>query len=252
MARHTSSRWQSISVADKTIWSLFALIAAACAALVFMTGDSTDEPTSRSSTAPIAPADRPVQQTTAPSDGAEAAPAQPADEKVAGTADEASGDTPPCSEVPATITEPVTCRTSSSVLYIARQSDPVLLGGTQARVIRATLRGETLSVRMRVRNETDAEQGVLAGGQELYLNLGGLRVDPEPLGDERVPRTEGRTVTLRFGLTPARESRLRAAQGRAELGIRPWTDPGTPADRVGVVRFQARLTAAAAAAPDAG
>lgn len=142
-------------------------------------------------------------------------------------------------EIEASPAEPVHCRTSSAILTIAGEDDPVLLGGTHVRLLSATLSGSRLTTRVRVRNETEAEQGILAGGQELYVNLGGIRVDAVPPGDVRVPSQTGRTVTLRFALTPRRVVRLRGQGNRAELGIKPWTEEGSPSDTVGVIRFVA-------------
>jgi hypothetical protein len=248
---------KDISLADKVVWSLFVALAAGCALLLLSMDAGEETPGRDSSGGPAATTTRTeTTQSATPRETTEAqtppaaaedeqqeeeAPSQPAEDEPA------AGGVQPCSQVPPVIREPVTCATKSSTLTIVTQRDPVLLGGTQARIIRASLAGSVVTVRVRVRNETDAEQGVAAGGQELYLNLAGLRVDPMPIGDERVPQDTGKTVDLRFRLTPAREERLRAAQGRGELGIRPWTEEAEEAGRVGVIRFQARLSPAAEA-----
>lgn len=148
---------------------------------------------------------------------------------------------PPCRaiEIPQRPPESVTCRTASATLTIVDQADPLLLGDTHVRVLSAYGAGDELMVRVRVRNETDAEQGVQAGGQELYLNLNGIRVDPEPVREVRVPPHTGETVDIDFRLTPGQARVLNAQGRRAELGVRPWTS-GNPASDVGVIRFFAR------------
>jgi hypothetical protein len=114
-------------------------------------------------TEPVEPA------TTEPTGGAEA----PADEEAG------AGRPPLCREidVPDQPPEPITCRTASAILTIVGEARPLLLGDTHVRVQSASLAQNRLTLRVRVRNETDAEQGIQAGGQELYLNLNGIRVD---------------------------------------------------------------------------
>jgi hypothetical protein len=148
---------------------------------------------------------------------------------------EAPGDV----DVPERPSEAVTCRTASATLTIVDEARPLLLGDTHVRIQAATATQRGLTVRVRVRNETDAEQGIQAGGQELYLNLNGIRVDPEPIRDERLPPQTGRTISMRFLLTPARMAVLSRLGGRAELGVRPWT-AGGPTAYVGVIRFSAQ------------
>lgn len=153
-----------------------------------------------------------------------------------------AGDGPPlCAEldIPARPSEAVTCRTTSATLTIVDEADPLLLGDTHVRVLSAHGEGGSLTVRARVRNETDAEQGVQAGGQELYLNLNGIRVDPGPVRDVRVPPRTGTTLPLEFRLTPGQTRILNAQGRRAELGVRPWTS-GEQAANIGVIRFFAR------------
>lgn len=139
--------------------------------------------------------------------------------------------------IPASPPEPVRCRSASAQLTIVATPDPLVLGDTQVRVLDAQLAGSALRVRLRVRNESDAEQGLQAGGQELYLNVAGIRVDPQPVGDVRIPPMTGVTAALRFVLTPARRRIVRERGGNVELGVRPWTT-GAPGV-VGVIRFQA-------------
>lgn len=146
-----------------------------------------------------------------------------------------------CSDVqdPGPSGTPVTCRTRTSTLTIAGERRPVILGGTQVRLLHSTLRGRILTAEVRVRNETAVEQSVLAGGQQIYLNVQGARVNPKPLGDVRVQSMEGQTVTLRFALTTAGLQRLLRLGGKAELGIRPWTEDDADTSRIGVIRFAA-------------
>jgi hypothetical protein len=155
--------------------------------------------------------------------------------------EESAGGPPPCSEldIPPQPPEAVTCRTASATLMIVGQAKPLLLGDTHVRVLRALAAGRAVVLRVRVRNETDAEQGIQAGGQELYLNVNGIRVDPQPVSEQRVPPATGQTVSLRFVLTPGQARVLQRQGGRAELGVRPWTGGGT-ANFVGVVRFSTR------------
>lgn len=151
---------------------------------------------------------------------------------------------PPCDEVAAGTedpAEPITCSTRSATLTIVGARSPVLLDGTEVRFLSAALAGREVTLRLRVRNETEAEQGVNAGGQELYLNLGGLRVDAEPIADTIVAPGRGETVSLRFRLTPARLELLRRARGRAELGVKPWDATPAAAAQRGVIRFGLRL-----------
>jgi hypothetical protein len=135
--------------------------------------------------------------------------------------------------------EPVTCRTASAQLTIVAAPEPLVLGETQVRVLDASLEGRLLRVRLRVRNESDAEQGLQAGGQELYLNAGGIRVDAQPVGDVRIPSGTGLTAGARFVLTPGQLRIVRARAGKVELGVRPWSRDAA-GDVVGVVRFRAR------------
>jgi hypothetical protein len=134
----------------------------------------------------------------------------------------------------------VACRTPKALLQITGQTRPLVVGGTNARVLSAVLTGSDVLVRVRVRNETRTEHGVQAGGQELYLNVGGRRVDSHVLSSVRVPPAEGRTVRLRYRLSMAQIAALRAAGGRAELGVRPWDGSTGPGKVVGVIRMRVR------------
>ena len=149
---------------------------------------------------------------------------------------------PRCSaiEIPAQPRERIGCRTATSLLQITGQAHPLVVGGTNARLISAVLAGSDVVARIRVRNETPAEQGVQAGGQELYLNVAGRRIDSHALSAVRIPPDTGRTVRLRFRLSMDEIAALRQAGGRAEIGVRPWHG-STVADRVvGVIRLRVR------------
>lgn len=148
---------------------------------------------------------------------------------------------PACSslDVPERPPERVWCATPNATLSIAHQADPVLLEGTQVRVLSGTFDGAgTVAVRLRVRNETPAEQGLSAGGQELYLHLDGQRIDVALLRVVRFLPGEAKTVTLEYALTPEQAAALRAAGGRLDFGVRPWTDDPLPAPLIGVVRMR--------------
>ena len=206
-------------------------------------GDSDPEPAAQAPRSAPPETSTATATATAPSTATEPeqtapAPTEPAtttepEESAAG-----SGGTPACRdvEIPARPTEAVTCRTASAVLTIVDQAKPLLLGDTHVRVQSASAEGRTVALRVRVRNETDAEQGIQAGGQELYLNVNGIRVDPEPVREERVPPLTGKTISMRFVLTPGRARVLERLGRRAELGVRPWT-AGEPTTSVGVIRF---------------
>ncbi|MDQ3741554.1 MAG: hypothetical protein M3320_03735 [Actinomycetota bacterium] len=217
MLRNLGERFNSSTRLEKSIYLVLLLVLAIdIAVIVFARADEDPPPVSEvAATQP---------ETAATDPGTETTPA---------------GGVPACDEAPdpSETGEPVTCRTRSATLTIAPQERPVVLGGTQVRLLRASLSGSTVTVRLRVRNETQAEQSVLAGGQELYMNLSGLRVDPEPVGEVLVPMMNGTTVSLRFELTPARLEVLRRAGGRAELGVTPWTEDGAAGSK-GVVRFR--------------
>jgi hypothetical protein len=159
---------------------------------------------------------------------------------VAGATEAPPADVRPCKalEIPAKPSQRVWCTTPNAALVIAHQSDPVLIDGTEIRVLSGRLLGTTVTVRLRVRNGTDAEQGVGAGGQELYLYLDGARIDVSGLGDVRLDLGEAQTIELSYALTPAQVAALRAAGGRVDFGVRPWHDGVAPAPLVGVVRMR--------------
>lgn len=144
----------------------------------------------------------------------------------------------PCSalEIPAKPPERVWCTTPNATLSIAHQSDPILLDGTEVRVLSAERSGSAIRVRTRVRNTTRAEQGLSAGGQELYLWIDGSRVDLAVFREVHFGVGEAKTIQLDFELTPAQLSALDARGGRLDFGVRPWHNGVLPAPLVGVLR----------------
>ena len=147
----------------------------------------------------------------------------------------------PCAEldIPARPLERVTCTTPHATLVIAHQSVPVLLDGTEVRVLSGELEGSSAWVRLRVRNTTEAEQGLSAGGQELYLFLDGQRIDMTTFRDDVwFGLGEAKTVTLEYALTWDQLAALRAGDGRIDFGVRPWHEGVAPAPLIGVVRMR--------------
>jgi hypothetical protein len=246
MARNPGRRLQGATTLEKAVYAVLVLVLLADIGLIVFARAEDDAPpaTSERPATPAATDEEPAGETTA---AEEPAGRTTAGETTTADAAPADGALPPCAEVedPAPDSDPVQCRTRSATLTIAGEERPLVLGATQVRLFGATLRGPTVVARVRVRNETDAEQGVLAGGQEIYVNLDGLRIDADPVGDVRVPAMEAANVRLRFALTPARLRKLQAAGGRAELGVRPWDEGagGSPGTVVGVIRFRAQSAA---------
>jgi hypothetical protein len=147
----------------------------------------------------------------------------------------------PCTEldIPARPLVRVTCTTAHATLVIAHQSVPVLLRGTEIRVLSGDLQGSSAWVRLRVRNTTEAEQGLSAGGQELYLYLDGRRIDMATFRDDVwFGVGEAKTVTLEYALAGDQLEALRANGGRIDFGVRPWHDGFAPAPLIGVVRMR--------------
>jgi hypothetical protein len=141
-------------------------------------------------------------------------------------------------DVPARPAERIWCTTPNATLSIAHQSDPVLLDGTEVRVLSALLDGAVVDVRLRVRNATQAEQGLSAGGQELYLYLDGERIDANLLRIVRFEIGAAKTVTMSYILSPEQVAALAARDGRIDFGVRPWTQSVLPAPLIGVVRVR--------------
>ena len=141
-------------------------------------------------------------------------------------------------DIPAKPPQRVWCTTPSATLVIAHQSDPIMLEGTEVRVLSADLLGSAARVRIRVRNDTRADQGLSAGGQELYLNIGGERVDLATFRDVRFSAGEAKTILLDYPLTPEQLAAVTAGDGRLDVGVRPWHDGALPSPLVGVVRVR--------------
>ena len=179
--------------------------------------------------------DRPAETERVPAETAERE--SPPQENAGIAQDHDGGRSCATTDIPITPPEPVTCRSRSAVLTIGAQDDPLLLGDTHARLLRARMRGSTLFARMRIRNETSAEQGVAAGGQEIYMNVLGTRIDSRPVGEQRIAPNTGATVDLIFDVPSAQRAAIRRANGRIELGVTPWSDSGDDGQRVvGVIR----------------
>ncbi|HEX8207831.1 MAG TPA: hypothetical protein VF587_17325 [Solirubrobacteraceae bacterium] len=222
MASGFGKRFSSATALEKAIIAVLVLVLAADVAIIAF-GRADDAPPRESGTNEPAGATVPgTTTTTAPT-----------------TTSSDAGGVPPCSEVadPGPSDDAVRCSTRSATLLLGGEDRPLLLGGTQVRLLSASSTPASLILRLRVRNETGAEQGIIAGGQEIYVNLNGVRLDAAPSGDVRVPTMEGVTTTLRFPLTPGRAALLRRLGGRAELGVRPWDEQ--PAEKaIGVLRFR--------------
>jgi hypothetical protein len=253
MASSFGKRFRNATAFEKTIYVVLVLVLVVDVAVIVLAraeedpprgttgervGATTPPPAATTTQATEPDETTETQETTQPSQS------ETTTETETETQAESSG-VPPCAEVrpPGPDDDAVRCRTRSAVLTIGGEDRPLLLGGTQVRVLSATLTGRTVGLRLRLRNETDAEQGVLAGGNELYLNLSGVRVDAGPVGDTRIESMEGATVTLRFPLTPPRLALLRRLGGSAELGVRPWEEDAATDGSVGVIRLRVALGA---------
>lgn len=145
---------------------------------------------------------------------------------------------PPCRSLDLDdVGERVTCRTRTATLTIAGEGHPLIVGGTEARVLDSELARRVLTVRMRLRNPTESARADRPGRRQLYVSVAGERTYPLPLIDRRTD--EGtRTIRLRFPLTSRSARKLRRDKARAELGVVPWQeigddDPG----RLGVIRL---------------
>jgi hypothetical protein len=156
----------------------------------------------------------------------------------AGAAERAALEACAALDVPAKPSQRVWCTTPSATLVIAHQSDPVLLDGTEVRVLSGRLLGASIRVRLRVRNQTPAEQDLSAGGQELYLYLDGSRVDLAVFRDVHFGVGEAKTLQLDYVLSPEQLAALGRSEGRLDFGVRPWHDGALPAPLVGVVRVR--------------
>ena len=159
---------------------------------------------------------------------------------VAGASETPAASLARCSEldIPAKPPERVWCRTAAATLVIAHQADPVLLDGTEVRILSAEVLGLSVRVRTRVRNATDAVQWLSAGGQELYLNVAGERIDLAIFRDVEFGIGEAKTIQLDYALAPEQLAALQAAGGRLDFGVRPWHEGVRPAPLVGVVRVR--------------
>lgn len=219
--RGTRRRPAGGTALEKAVYTVLFLVLVADVALIVFARADDAEPSSRLvATTTAAPA------ADAPADAA------------------AEDELRPCSEADAERPrdEPIRCRTRTATLTIVSEDEPLVLGATQIRLLDARVRERTLSTRLRIRNETGLDQAVLSGGQQLYLNVDGAKVEPDPHGAVTVPSGRAVNTTLRFALTTGRLKQIWRGQWRAELGARPWDEGagGAPGTVVGVVRFRAR------------
>lgn len=129
------------------------------------------------------------------------------------------------------------------MLTIVSQAKPLLLEGTQARVVEASRGSGAVLVRLRLRNETGVPQRAGAAGQRTYLNVSGTRIAAQPSLRTRISAATGETLRFRFPLTAARARLLARAPDRAELGVVPWNQDGRNRNVRGVIRL--RLSAGA-------
>ncbi len=207
MVRRVRHRLQRLPPADRLAWAVVLIGAAGAAALIALSERG---------------------------DGAPAGQGRPA----ASSSGEPDPGIRRCADidVPRAPREAVTCRARSATLTIVRQAKPLLLGGTQARVIDTRRSRGGVIVRLRLRNETGSPQRAGARGQQIYLNIRGLRVDASPRPRARIAAGNGETLRLRFPLSASRARLLQRAGNRADLGIVPWNaDAGT--DVRGVIRL---------------
>lgn len=151
-----------------------------------------------------------------------------------------AGAVEPCAEAPLQAAAArITCRTATgAVLTIAPKGRPVTLGDLEARVLRSTVVGEGLLVRVRLRNESDVRQVVERSPRIFYLRVADQRIRGVDVGGPRslAPRTT-ETVTLSFELDPATAQALERS-GEADLGVVPFAERGAerPRNR-GVIRL---------------
>ena len=132
---------------------------------------------------------------------------------------------------------------SGALITTASGDKPVLLDGTEARLLGAHARAHDLRLRVRLRNESGREQ--LPDPRRVYLVLGARRLYAQPGADRPIRSGEGRTLLRRFELDAAALRDLRRARGRAELRVMPWPVPGSGrAASPGVIRFRVDLAGA--------
>ena len=161
--------------------------------------------------------------------------------ETSGTPASASSSAPPrCADldIPWQPRERVTCRTASAVLTIAAPREPVLVEDTQIRVLRATLRADEISVRLRVRNETGQRRRVNVNARQFHLRIGGTRRSARPVDSPVLASGSSRTLSLRFAVDSVEVQRIRRGSGHAELAVRSFSQVNARRpSRLGVVRL---------------
>jgi hypothetical protein len=136
------------------------------------------------------------------------------------------------------LTGRVTCTAASSVLTIAAERTPLVVEGTEARVLRSRIDGDELTVRLRLR--PPGERRARPERDQVYLTVAGRRFAPGPLAGGRRPGRTA-TVSLRFRLPRELAGRVLRGDVRADLGIVPFEHLGADRPpRLGVVRLDPR------------
>ncbi len=134
---------------------------------------------------------------------------------------------PPCAELPAGAGSngTVWC-TTGTTLGKAAGTSPLVMEDVEARALRVTRAGDSVVVRLRVRNATSSPQRL---ARRIYLSLPGRRAYPAASGGTLAAGAVT-TLSLRFraGGTTVRQ---------ADLGVLPFEGPADPdrAKRVGVI-----------------
>jgi hypothetical protein len=152
----------------------------------------------------------------------------------------------PASTVPrCTDAAPVgTCRTETAVLTLADAPSSLRLPSLQARltgapaVLAPTTDEARLRAELRVTSTSDRRPLSLgAPDREIYLRVGGQRIEAEPLAASSLAPGATRLLQLRFPLTVAQQEDLTGAGG-GELGLRITNGAASEPDRIGVIRFR--------------
>jgi hypothetical protein len=147
---------------------------------------------------------------------------------------------PPCSRAIRAGARRVTCRTGSGkALTVAGFGQPVLLGDIQVRALGTTRVGDGLTIRLRIRNESETRQILERAPRNLYLSVAGRRFTGVDVDGPRVlepARTQ--TVNLAFQLDAASGAALNR-RGGADLGVRDFAggDARQGVSRIAVQRF---------------
>jgi hypothetical protein len=168
---------------------------------------------------------------TLPPPARDAAPARPA-EPAADAPAPTERDLPRCRDVRPAGGAPVACTTRNRVLIIAGVGRAVQLDGVKHRVRGVSHADGVVTVRLGIRNSSDAALDLMDRPGRSSLVAGGVRLSPAA----GVPSTivaPGRAAEtdLRFTTTRAFEAALLRSGGRADLGI------GGSAGRTGVLRL---------------